>query len=169
MIFDPGSTCLVTADCSGGSFFGSSGCFLGFEAMGGFGDASEGEPVMTGFCCGRVCGLGVADCCVGGRRGCFLLVSGRCLVRGGTFSWVGGSRGCFLLVSGRCLVGGGTFSCVGGSRGCFVLVSGRCLVGGGTFSCVGGSRGCFLLVSGRCLVGGGTFSLCSSCFSGKVM
>ena len=79
--------CLVTADCSGGTFFGSSGCFLAFVAMGGFRDTSEGEPVMTGSgCCGRVCGLRVADCCVGGRRGCFLLVLGRCLVGGGTFS-----------------------------------------------------------------------------------
>ena len=77
---------MVTADCSGGTSFGSSGCFLAFGGMGGFGDTSEGEPVMTGFvCCGRACGLGVADCCLGGRRDC-IVVLGCCLVGGGTFS-----------------------------------------------------------------------------------
>ena len=49
--------------------------FLAFGAIGGF--ESEGERVLIGFgfCLdGFVCGLGVADCCVGGRSGCLGVV-----------------------------------------------------------------------------------------------
>ena len=80
MTFGPGGGSSVSTDCSGIAFLGL------FLVFGGIGGASKGETVMTGFgCCGQVCGLVVADSCVGGRVDCVLFVSGRGLVGGGTF------------------------------------------------------------------------------------
>ena len=135
---------MVTADCSWGAFFGSSGCFLALGGMGGFGDTSEGEPVMTGSgCCGRVCGgcLVTADCSWGaffGSSGCFLALGG-----------MGGFRD--TSKGEPVMTGSGCCGCV-----CGLSVAD---------SCVRGWRvDCFLLVLGRCLVGGGTFFLCSGFF-----